>query len=98
MKTVPFLLIMFALTVMGLVAQKQGTPALQKQSQVLVDFRVDRKSAPPKISLASQKSILSKVFRKYLTDESKCISDFDASDGTDRLDAARKAGQIVPSI
>jgi hypothetical protein len=98
MKTIPFLLMIVALTVTVLEAQKQATPALQKQSQVLVDFRVERKSAPPKISLATQKTILSKVFRKYLTDEGKCIPDLDASGATDRLDAARKAGQIVPSI
>src|ERR1041385_2588435 len=38
------------------------------------------------------------MFRRYLTDENRCNEQFDASDGADRLAAARKAGQIVPSI
>jgi hypothetical protein len=42
--------------------------------------------------------VLSKAFRKYLTDESKCNAQFDASGDTDPLRAAREAGQIVPSI
>jgi hypothetical protein len=42
--------------------------------------------------------VLSKVFRKYLTDDSKCNREFDARSGKDPLKAARDAGQIVPSI
>jgi hypothetical protein len=42
--------------------------------------------------------VIAKVFRRYLTDESKCNPDFDASGATDALKAARNAGQIVPSI
>jgi len=38
------------------------------------------------------------VFRRYLTDQDKCRSDFAGSDSNDYLAAARKAGQIVPSI
>lgn len=98
MKTIPFILMLIALAGNGLVAQKQTTPALKKPKQILFDFRVDRASAPPKIPLATQKTVLSKVFRKYLTDEARCNSGFDASRGADPLKAARNAGQIVPSI
>jgi hypothetical protein len=41
--------------------------------------------------------VLSKVFRKYLTDDNKCRSDFEPS-GDNYLASARNAGQIVPSI
>ena len=98
MKTIAFILLMVALTSAGLVAQKRTFPLLQKQNQILVDFRVERTSAPPKIPLATQRAVLSKVFRKYLTDEGKCNPKFDASSNTDPLKAARNAGQIVPSI
>ena len=98
MKTIPFILLMFALTSAGLVAQKQITPALQKKTQILFDFRIERASAPPKIPLGTQRTVLSKVFRKYLTDEGKCNPKFDASSSSDPLKAARNAGQIVPAI
>src|SRR5215213_9591999 len=91
MKIIPFLLLIVSLAV----AQK---PTLQKDRQVLFDFRVDRNAAASKISAATEKSVLSKVFRKYLTDTNQCNADFDMSDGADPLAAARKAGQIVPSI
>jgi hypothetical protein len=90
MKTFPLLLIM-ALTMAQL-------PTLQKDRQVLLDFRIDRKLASDTISKATQKAVLTKVFRKFLTDESKCNSQFDASGSADALTAARQAGQIVPSI
>jgi hypothetical protein len=90
MKTILFLVLVVSLAA----AQK---PAVQKNRQVLMDFRPERHSAPIKIPLDTQKNVLSKVFRKYLTDESKCTQ-FDASGGADPLAAARKAGQIVPSI
>jgi len=86
-----FLLLVASLAV----AQK---PALQKDRQVLMDFKKDTEVAPPNIPLATQRTVLSKVFRKYLTDESQCSSDFNWSDSTDPLAAARKAGQIVPRI
>jgi hypothetical protein len=97
MKAMLFILAMLALTVTGLVAQKQATP-LKKPRQVLFDFRVERRSIPLKIPIATQRKVLSKVFRKYLTDENKCNSEFDARNATDPLKAARDAGQIVPSI
>jgi hypothetical protein len=98
MKAIPLILPILALTVSGLVAQKQATPTLPKQRQMLFDFRIARTSAPPKIPLGTQRTVLSKIFRKYLTNESKCNPDLDASGGADPLEAARKAGQIVPSI
>ncbi len=86
-----FLLLVASLTF----AQK---PTLQKERQVLMDFRKQTEVAPPKIPLATQRTVLSKVFRNYLTDESKCSSDFNWSDSTEPLAAARKAGHIVPRI
>lgn len=80
------------------VTQKQTTPPPKTPRQVLFDFRVERRSAPPKIPLATQRNVLSKVFRKYLTDESRCNPQFDASGDTDPLRAARNAGQMVPAI
>ena len=98
MKTILFILLMFALTSAGLVAQKQITPALQKKAQILFDFRVERTSAPPQIPSATQRAVLSRVFRKYLIDEGQCNPKFDASSSSDPLKAARNAGQIVPAI
>lgn len=76
--------------------QKVQTPALQKDRQVLYDFRVDDEVTPSKIAPSTQKMVLSKVFRKYLTDANRC--NFQGELGDDYLGAARKAGQIVPSI
>ncbi len=98
MKRISFILLSFGLTCTGLVAQKQPTPAPQKPKPILFDFRVDRTSAPPRIPLGTQKTVLSKVFRKYLTDEDKCNPQFNANSSTDPLKAARNSGQIVPAI
>lgn len=98
MKTIALILSTIALAGTGLVAQKQTTPPLKKPKQILVDFRMAATSSTPKIPLATQRRVLSKVFRKYLTDEGKCNAQFDASSDTDPLKAARDAGQIVPSI
>ena len=73
-------------------------PAPQKDREVLLDFRVDRKVTDVRIPAATQRNVLSKVFRRYLTDSNRCNSEFDTSKGTDPLAEARKAGQIVPSI
>jgi hypothetical protein len=70
---------------------------MQKGRQVLVDFRQERPNRPSKISNATQRLVLSKVFRRYLTDENRCNGDF-ARDDTDYLAAARRAGQMVPSV
>ncbi len=94
MKAIHLILPMLALTITGLVAQK---PAKQPR-QIVFDFRVERRSTPLKIPIATQRKVLSKVFRKYLTEESKCNPQFDASSDIDTLKAARNAGQIVPSI
>lgn len=76
---------------------EQLNQKLAQQRQVLVDFRVDRPMRAVRIPLATQRQVLSKVFRKYLTDESKCDQQFVPS-GNDYLEAARNAGQIVPTI
>lgn len=91
MKTILILLVMFS----PVLAQK---PQLQKERQVLLDFRKDRNYVAPKISAATQRMVLSKMFRRYLTDQSQCKQDFDTSNNSDHLAAARKAGEIVPSI
>jgi hypothetical protein len=95
MKTT-FLLLAFVAFITGVAAQQN--PVLQKDRQVLLDFRIDRKISEPRISPATQRSVLSKVFRRYLTDSNRCNSEVDTSKGTDPLAEARKAGQIVPSI
>jgi len=74
------------------------TPTMQKDRQVLLDFRIDRKLNDVRIPAATQRNVLSKVFRRYLTDSNRCNSEVDTSRGTDPLAEARKAGQMVPAI
>ena len=64
--------------------------------QVLYDFRNERTNQSPRISAATQRDVLSKVFRRYLNDANRCQSNFDA--GEDFLAGSRRAGQIVPNI
>ena len=71
---------------------------LKKERQVLLDFRADRNTPPQKISAATERSVLTKVFRRYLADQNQCNDQFFASNTQEPLVAARKAGQIVPSI
>ncbi len=73
-------------------------PLLQKGRQVLLDFRTDRAHPAPKISAATERMVLSRLFPKYLKDSSQCNQQFDASNNSDYLAAARKAGEIVPAI
>lgn len=95
MKTIFLLFLAFVAFVTVAPAQN---PTLQKDRQVLLDFRIDRKISDVRIPAATQRNVLSKVFRRYLTDGNRCTSGFDTSKGTDPLAEARKAGQIVPSI
>jgi hypothetical protein len=90
MKTILFLFLPLASVLVA--AQRPQAP----QRQVLYDFRNERTNQPPKISAATEREVLSKVFRRYLTDPNRCRSDFDA--GEDFLTGARRAGQIVPDI
>jgi len=87
--------LLLALALTTVVAQRPATPT---PKQVLVDFRQDRIITPPKITPATQKFVLSKVFRRYLTDENKCNRNFAGNGVDDYLRAARNAGQIVPAI
>src|SRR6185436_9584613 len=73
-------------------------PTLQKDRQVLFDFRIDRKISDIRIPAATTRTVLSKVFHRYLTDSNRWNSEVDTSKGTDPLAEARKAGQMVPSI
>jgi len=91
MKTILFILVITS----SVIAQR---PAAPKTREVLFDFRKERPASAVKISAATQRSVLSKVFRRYLTDQDKCRSDFPGSNSNDYLAAARKAGMIVPSI
>jgi hypothetical protein len=75
------------------IAQQPTAP-----KHILFDFRVNPVVAPPKISRAAEKFVLSKVFKKYLTDENKCNRNFAGNRSDDYLKAARIAGQIVPSL
>ncbi len=75
-----------------------GAQQLKKEKQTLVDFRTSDVQPTPRITKATECAVLSKVFRKYLTDAEKCNQDFDTSSASDPLTAARNAGQIVPSI
>src|SRR3954469_8003798 len=81
----------------NLLAQQPAGPAARKIGQVLMDFRVDRPVTSVRIPAATQRAVLSKMFRRHLTDENKCNRDF-ATNSEDYLKAARNAGQIVPSI
>lgn len=97
MKTIPSLCGILAVVCTLVVAQQNNAPLMQKGRQVLVDFRKDHAGSPAKITAATQRMVLSKVFRRYLTDGDKCNRNFEAS-GDDYLAAARRAGEIVPSI
>lgn len=90
MKTILFLLLLLAFVPVA--AQRPQAP----QRQVLYDFRNERTNPPPKISATTQRDVLSKVFRRYLTNVNRCQSNFDA--GENFLAGARRAGQIVPDI
>ena len=76
-----------------LLPQKASNP-----KQVLFDFRTQSAPNPPKITPTVQKSVLAKVFRKYLSDDGKCNPNFSPNGTDDFLKAARDAGQVAPSI
>ncbi len=95
MKTIFLILAIVAFVALGAAAQN---PTLQKDRQVLLDFRVDRKLNNVRIPATTTRNVLSRVFRRYLTDSNRCNVEVDTSKGTDPLAEARKAGQIVPSI
>lgn len=97
MKTIFLLLAIIVLSGASVSAQRQRQPVTQNRRQVLLDFRKDRPSQPSRISNATQRQVLSKVFRRYLTDENRCNRDFALNDN-DHLAAARRAGQMVPSV
>jgi hypothetical protein len=90
MKTILLLVVAFIPVV------AQGPKKQAPQRTVLYDFRNERANQPPKISAATQRDVLSKVFRRYLSDANRCRSNFDA--GEEYLAGARRAGQIVPNI
>jgi hypothetical protein len=87
-------ILIIALAIASLLPQQQ----LKKEKQTLIDFRTSDSKPGPPIPVATQRAVLSKVFRRYLSDESKCDPQFDPSGNADPLKAARNAGQIVPSI
>ena len=87
MKIFPLLLV---LLLAGTVFAQRPKPT------VLFDFRNDQVNTQPKISATTQREVLSKVFRRYLSDANKCKANFEG--GEDYLASARRAGQIVPQI
>ena len=87
------ILSLLAITSVMSLAQKSTT-----SKETLYDFRANNKTTPVKIPPATQKMVLSKVFRKYLSDSAKCNPQFEANGSDNYLAAARKAGQIAPSI
>jgi hypothetical protein len=91
MKTIFFILVITS----SVIAQR---PTAQKTRDVLFDFRKDSPSNAARIPAATQRTVLTKVFRRYLTEQDKCKSEFAGSNSNDYLAAARKAGMIVPSI
>jgi hypothetical protein len=97
MKVVPLILLLLALSSAVLLAQQPGQLSMQKGRQVLFDFRKEKAARSAKITPATQRMVLSKVFRKYLTDDKKCSDNFEQS-GDDYLASARKTGQIVPMV
>ena len=97
MKTIPLILLMQVLAISGLVPPKPTLAQKNRPGRILHDFRIQQKVRSAPISEAAQQSVLSKVFRKYLTDENQCNRQFVSSD-SDTLRAARNAGQIVPTI
>jgi hypothetical protein len=86
-------LLMLLLLVTTIPAQQ-----FKKEKQTLVDFRTSDVRPTPKITKATERAVLSKVFRKFLRDAENCKQDFDTSSASDPLTAARNAGQIVPAI
>jgi len=89
MKPIVLLLILVSLT--------PGQTPVPKNRQLLMDFRPNHESSPLKTPVPPR-TILSKVFRKYLTDSNQCKPGFDGGNGNDPLAAARKAGQMTPAI
>lgn len=107
MKPIPFVLPMLTVAVCGFLlihprmAKTQipsGRQTATSKNQVLFDFRREQNYPPVNIPSATERSVLSKLFRRYLTDPNKCNPNFDASSDSDPLRAARNVGQIVPSI
>ena len=75
-----------------------GAQQLKKGKQTLFDFRTSDVRPPPKITRSTERTVLGKVFRKYLTDAEKCKHGVDYADAPDMLTGARNAGQMAPSI
>lgn len=80
------------------VAQRAPLQATPDQGEVLFDFRINRLERPNIIPMATQRRVLTQVFGKYLANENSCRADFDPGDASNYLEAARKAGQIVPTV
>lgn len=89
--------VLSAALVPGQQPKQQTQPAMQKGRQVLIDFRQERAAKRINVPAATQRLVLAKLFRRYLTDENRCNTGF-GLDENDHLAAARKAGQIVPMI
>jgi hypothetical protein len=98
MKPTAFTILLFTLTCTTLLARKEPTSSLQKGKQIFFDFRLEQPYDSGQVPAKTQRTVFSKVFKKYLTDSLRCNANFDSRNGTDPLKAARDAGQIVPAI
>jgi hypothetical protein len=97
MKTLPPLLVLLVMSSAVSFAQQTPQPVMQKGRQVLHDFRKENTRRPSPIPAATNRMVLSKVFRRYLTDSNKCSDNFQPS-GDNYLESARRAGQFAPSV
>jgi hypothetical protein len=89
---------LIAAVVLVIIIAGIGTAQTPKQNQILFDFRTDKRGSEAKIPAATQRTVLSKVFRTFLTDQSKCNSQFEPANTDNYLKALRDAGQIAPTI
>ena len=97
MKTLPPLLVLLVICSAVSFAQQPPQPVMQRGRQVLHDFRKENTRRPSPIPAATNRMVLSKVFRRYLTDSNKCSDNFQPS-GDNYLESARRAGQFAPSV
>jgi hypothetical protein len=91
------LLVLLAITSAVSFAQQPPQPVMQKGRQVLHDFRNESPRKPSKVTPATNRMVLSKVFRRYLADSNKCSENFQPT-GDDYLGSSRRAGQFTPSV
>ena len=96
MKTLTPIILTLLLASSSLLAQRQTPPTARKIGQVLADFRIDRDSKLVRIYPATERTVLSKMFRKYLTDDTKCNRDFRGRGGR-RRSSMNTPARLLPT-